>query len=570
MWVKAPGIFMQTRCAIENRAENKRSFLDVACQAAMQTLPRFCFLLASVFYFSGCANIDSNDDQSWLSFGRKSKQEKDELARLAIQAREIHQSIQRNREETQKSQQANLGNASSTDLDRDLEQSRLIKEMYEKTEDPELKRMLASKMPTMNKDSQSFGPSESTAPFSKSENVAVAAENSLHTSQTDRQSANHSAATMQPVSVTDNIRSNHGDNLTAQSQSVAMSIGDGNVAANPQNHNDLQIDKLLNSASQSREQKLANSARFVEADPVYNDHSVRTVQYTDNPQNQPPSNNLQDESGSNNATGNREPAHFSEQSELASQHKPMQIGDWKRKLLETVELLEQTKKAKQFSESEQAYLDLCLRLLHLIQGNREQAVAAVESLSPEEQEFWKEQFFAISRIITDPADESSGVFVSRQKQAFRALPHLRNATSHLASIANLDVKNLHWCTEIHGFGQFTEANQYSVKPGNEYLIYCEIENWSIEENATDQGARYTSKIQASYAIVDEAGGVVKQNQFPPITDVGRNRRRDFYLVLRTTIPTNLSPGTYHLQLSVDDLIGSKTATSKVPLTFNVR
>ena len=517
---------------------------------------RICCLFISAINLIGCSQFDA---AQWDLMGHRDADQfnKNELDDLSDKAREIRAAMRETHELNRLDQEQARKREKRLEVDPELERMRLLTGIIENTEDEQVKRMIIEKMfPNSSNPNVEIARTPEPSNEQLKNNYAPQQVNRLAGSSTLNETRNFKTGNVQraanvnerdEIRVTDINNSNSGQPLHNLETSQTGDSSFNQFIA--QNVNNRGADSV-------------NTARIIGSEPVIVDSNVApasgTMQVSGNHGNA-------NDSAAVNRNQQLPPPH----NELDIEHMPIQLGDWKRKLLETVSLLEQTKTQKNLTATEEAYLDISLRFLNLIQGNHDEAVKAIEGLSIEEREYWKEQIFAMSRFIIDPTDDSTGVFVSRQKQAFRTLVHLRNATSHLASIATLDVKNLHWCTRIDDFGQYTEVTNKTFTPGSNQLVYCEIENWAIEETATNKGARFVSKIQPSFVILNSDLEVVKQHQYGMLVDESRNQRRDFHLTLPIQIP-KLPAGTYHLQLTIDDAVGNKAATSKIPLTFRVQ
>lgn len=558
-WVK-PELSLGRSASVKPEKSCKARFLRCWASILKTSLCSISLFVLLGCALTGCSRVDTGN---WDLMGQRDAKEftRAEVDDLSQKAEEIREAMIRTKKQNELEKIRSAQRATTPEADPSLEQIRLWKDMYETTEDEHLRRMIVEKL-------LSIGPNESNNQ-SKSTNQTTkttTAEPQLAESPTNKNIDNRRA----PQAPATHIQpDNQGSkeyriaDFDANHRRIEPARQDVNLAIENQ-HTDRRSVTNVGKAMPGD----SSSARVVLDQNTFRDPNLRQAGF----ESQQTTGQQNDGYPTGDANARLSPnASITPNShmQIDGDHRPIELGDWKRKLIETVSLLEQTKKEKHLTDSEQAYLDLSLRFLNLIQGNHDKAVEAIEGLSLAEQEYWREQIFAMSRIVVDPVDDSSNVFVGKGKQAFRALEHLRTATSHLASIAALDVKNLHWCSRIDDFGQFTEVSNKTFAVGSPQLVYCELENWSIEESATAEGARFVSKIQPSYVILDENREVVKQHQYAMLTDTSRNQRRDFHLTLPITIP-KLPPGTYYLQLVIDDVVGDKAANSKIPLTFRIQ
>jgi hypothetical protein len=197
------------------------------------------------------------------------------------------------------------------------------------------------------------------------------------------------------------------------------------------------------------------------------------------------------------------------------------------------------------------------RLLHVIANHRDQAVSAIEQLDEDEREYWKHQLHAL-QVAIDSEDKHVG-----SRRAALALRELRAAADHLANLSTLDVRNLAFCERVESFGVYTPVKSTSFKPGQEVWLYVEIDNFAVEQ----VGDEYETRLQAEYDIIDASGGRINK-KLPLVEEQCRNRRHDYCISYTLTVPKDLRPGQYTLQLTVEDVIGQKS--SSAPIEFRVR
>ncbi len=124
------------------------------------------------------------------------------------------------------------------------------------------------------------------------------------------------------------------------------------------------------------------------------------------------------------------------------------------------------------------------------------------------------------------------------------------------------------CKSVSGFGQFTPFANSKFKSGQRMLVYCELENFTSVETEIDNESAFRTQLQGSYVIYDSAGKIMNQKEFPIVEDVAKNRRRDFYVHLPVRLGA-LPPGSYQLQVMIEDLSGKQTASLGKPLEFVV-
>ena len=148
------------------------------------------------------------------------------------------------------------------------------------------------------------------------------------------------------------------------------------------------------------------------------------------------------------------------------------------------------------------------------------------------------------------------------------LEELREKIAKMEEEAELSLVNVSFCTSVSGYGQFTPFVNNDFKAGQRLLVYCEIENFTSIETPSTQGSSFRTRLRGSFQIQDSAGETIQQKEFPVVEDVAKAKRRDFYVHLPVRIG-ELSPGSYRLQVMMEDLSGNKTAKLSQMLEFTV-
>jgi len=135
--------------------------------------------------------------------------------------------------------------------------------------------------------------------------------------------------------------------------------------------------------------------------------------------------------------------------------------------------------------------------------------------------------------------------------------------------AELQIKNSVICSEITGFRKHKPFAENKFRPGQPFLVYCEIENYESKDQEINSDKVVQSRFQGSYQIKNRDGQVVQSGFSPIIEDNAPKRRRDFYLYFKIEL-NKLNPGNYQLQMEISDLNGQKKGNLEEDLLFNVR
>jgi hypothetical protein len=246
------------------------------------------------------------------------------------------------------------------------------------------------------------------------------------------------------------------------------------------------------------------------------------------------------------------------QEETEQATEDLERGMWLQQLLATRDVVEKELARFEHDEADDTRLRAYLRLLNVIANRREQAVEPIDGLSADEQEFWKHLSYSL--LISLDAD---GMHASSRRAAL-ALRDLRLATDHLASISTLDVRGLAFCNRVESYGRFTEFKSYTFAPGDEVLLYVEVDNFAVEQ----QGDEFETELQGEYDILDEQGIRVTNVVLPRDKQLCRNRRRDYFIAYRLYLPDDIRPGEYSLRLTIEDVKGKKS--NQAAIDFRIR
>ena len=153
-----------------------------------------------------------------------------------------------------------------------------------------------------------------------------------------------------------------------------------------------------------------------------------------------------------------------------------------------------------------------------------------------------------------------------ERRATEAALHLREAAGRLGELASPVVRNLAFCKEVTSFGVFKKFPKYEFKPGEEALLYCEIENLKAE--STDRG--YHTSVKSHYQILDSRGERVAEQEFPASDDYCSSQRRDFFIPYFIWIPKRINDGAYTLQLTVEDTQTKKVGQASIEFKLVAR
>ncbi len=195
--------------------------------------------------------------------------------------------------------------------------------------------------------------------------------------------------------------------------------------------------------------------------------------------------------------------------------------------------------------------------MYLAAGRRDDALRPIVGASPGEQEYWNKQLASLATLLDVQA------IPDPRERAAAAHQRLSEANGRLADLSPLLVQNMAFCSEVSSYGVITRFKETEFTPGQQVLLYAEIENFQCEH--TPQG--YRTALKSSYQVLDKDGKQVATAEPQTMEEICNNARRDYFVRYRLTLPKPLADGIYTLQLSIEDAIGKKTGKGTIDLTI---
>ncbi|MBI2481435.1 MAG: hypothetical protein HYV60_23185 [Planctomycetia bacterium] len=242
------------------------------------------------------------------------------------------------------------------------------------------------------------------------------------------------------------------------------------------------------------------------------------------------------------------PAEITTDKTAATVQEMFEPGRWNQEIERALASLDADLARPNLNRDEKARLEIMRRLLYVVTNRRDEAVAPIDQLDEDEQEYWKHQLHGL--LVSTDADGQHPT----TRRAALALRHLRTATDHLANVSTLDVGHLTFCKEVLSYGDYRVFDSYSFRAKDQVVMYVEIDNFA----AHPRGDSFETELHSSYEIVDDAGRRVANVVLPVDKQVSNNRRRDYFIAYLITMPSQIAPGAYRLQLTVEDVIGKKS------------
>lgn len=249
---------------------------------------------------------------------------------------------------------------------------------------------------------------------------------------------------------------------------------------------------------------------------------------------------------------------------VAGQAKPLETSTWPEVLDEALAQLRRLQDTET-AEMEPDVLVARMRLLQLIRAADGSATANFDELEPEQRIYWQRQLMALEALIGEDRNPVLG------KRTALALRNLRAAISHLAAQSALDLRNFAVCESVSGFGIYEPFSRRTFKPGQEVVLYVEVENFvavNLRDSEAGQPTRaqvFETEFEGSFQFLDESGREIADLLLPRDKQTCKNYRRDYYLAYLAKIPRDLSPGRYDLQLTIKDVKAGKYAQAIIDI-----
>lgn len=229
--------------------------------------------------------------------------------------------------------------------------------------------------------------------------------------------------------------------------------------------------------------------------------------------------------------------------------------DWQGHLNRAVGLLE-TEVEGSPQSSDEVTQHARLRLLQVLAGRRDEALAPIPMMAPSRQDFWSKELCGLAALLDgDSASDAT-------QRVAEAQPFLSEAAERLGESSPLVVRNMAFVTDVQSYGDYTPFDENEFVPGQKVLLYAEVENFRSKQTAKG----FHTALRSSYKIFDSRKQQVADHEFNTNEECCRNRRRDFFIGYEFSLPVRLYAGEYNLQLTVEDLNGGKIGQSTIEFT----
>jgi len=127
--------------------------------------------------------------------------------------------------------------------------------------------------------------------------------------------------------------------------------------------------------------------------------------------------------------------------------------------------------------------------------------------------------------------------------------------------AGPDVRNACFATRVRAWGVVDRFPRAAFRPGQEVLVYFELENLLARQSA----AGHTTGVDTAIRLVAANGEQVQDWAFPPLVETCHAPRRDYFVRYFLTVPDGLAPGQYRLEFLVTDTLAGGSTEAALDL-----
>lgn len=195
-----------------------------------------------------------------------------------------------------------------------------------------------------------------------------------------------------------------------------------------------------------------------------------------------------------------------------------------------------------------------LRMLYLMAQHPERALTAIPGIDSADQEFWQQTLWGMTNYF------DAEHLPAAKDRAGQAVAQLAAATQRLRERADLEIRNLAFCREIAYYGNFVRFPRDEFRPGDDLLLYAEIDNFKSELTVDGQ---YRTLLRSTVEILSPSGEVRWHKEFPATEDLCVNYRRDYFHNYQFAIPDQIPLGPHTLKLTVFDELSNKVVSQSI-------
>ena len=193
------------------------------------------------------------------------------------------------------------------------------------------------------------------------------------------------------------------------------------------------------------------------------------------------------------------------------------------------------------------------QLLQMLSGRQVPQIDGISQLPRDDREL-------LSALLDSLSNLRSNLKTDVNLAASQKARPLIDLGERLRAGADLRVATIALCSRVDGFGVYQPMSVDRLPSGRETsaVLYCEIENFLSRQ--ADAG-QWETNLSQEITLYNDRGQRVWSEKARPVKDLCRNRRHDFFVGQRITLPSALLPGSYSLRVTIVDQNANRVAES---------
>lgn len=182
------------------------------------------------------------------------------------------------------------------------------------------------------------------------------------------------------------------------------------------------------------------------------------------------------------------------------------------------------------------------------------------ALSPEERERAAVVAELLASVFSTDADGMSA---------------LQGLSERLSKTVGLQIPKALLCTEVRGFGRYSEFPQTNFLAGRRVraLLYVEVDGFAhrkmngVEFGGLEVEEPWAIDVTQTLELYHSGAGEILAWKRPEeiVVETSRNKQRDFYLLTDFELPETLTVGSYQLKVIIKDRVAKSRAEVLVPI-----
>ncbi|MBI1825055.1 MAG: hypothetical protein HYR83_01585 [Planctomycetes bacterium] len=129
-----------------------------------------------------------------------------------------------------------------------------------------------------------------------------------------------------------------------------------------------------------------------------------------------------------------------------------------------------------------------------------------------------------------------------------------------------NIRSVTLCRKVTTFGAYDEMAKEDFLSGRstQTIVYCEVDNLRADRTGDGQ---FQTRLATRIEVLTPEGKSMCQRQEPEILDTCHQKRKDFFIAQRITLPPTLPAGDYVLKVSIEDKLSNRTGEATHSFTI---